>query len=538
MFDIVRAAGWRRIVTLALVQLLRSAGSVGVASLLSAQLNATLAAISAGDASVLARTTAGCCLYALLLGLVTLVSERLKASYVRVVMLGVRRDVMRGVCESGPADGAGSSDALTLLGQNMQTLEADGVRNLVDIFDAVSQVVIACAALLVMDPLVAVASIAATALPTLLPRLFSSALESCQRSIVEATQSYNSRVRDAAQGAEVVRSFGAQGAIEDLHQTAAEKLEGRRAHLSQVTGLLMGTTNFVSISMQFLVMALAGCAAVAGSLSVGSIVAVTQLTGQVVGPASQLSSKLGRLRALRPILEQVEAAARVGEPQRRTEVSSSLELRHASFSYDGAPALRDVSVRLERGRAYAIVGRSGGGKSTLLRLLAGELAPEAGELLVDGRPCAAPDIAAIHQNVFLFDDTVRNNITLWGDFPEHEVDRAVEAAGLSGTVAALPQGLDTPVGEGGSRLSGGERQRVAIARALLHRKSVLLVDEATSALDARTAEQVEDTLLSLEDVLVVEVTHRLDPERAGRYEQVLELSDGRLREVGRRRGEK
>lgn len=538
MFDIVRAAGWRRIVTLALVQLLRSAGSVGVAALLSAQLNATLAAISAGDASVLARTTAGCCLYALLLGLVTLVSERLKASYVRAVMLGVRRDVMRGVCESGPADAAGSSDALTLLGQNMQTLESDGVRNLVDIFDAVSQVVIACAALLIMDPLVAVASIVATALPTLLPRLFSSALEGCQRSSVEATQGYNSCVRDAAQGAEVIRSFGAQGAVEGLHRTAAERLEGERAHLSQVSGLLMGTTNFVSISMQFLVMALAGCAAVAGSLSVGSIVAVTQLTGQVVGPASQLSSKLGRLRALRPILEQVEAAARVGEPERRTEVSSSLELRHASFSYDGAPVLRDVSVRLERGRAYAVVGRSGGGKSTLLRLLAGELRPEAGELLVDGRPCAVPDVAAIHQNVFLFDDTVRNNVTLWGDFPDREVDRAVEAAGLSETVAALPQGLDTPAGEGGSRLSGGERQRVAIARALLHRKSVLLVDEATSALDARTAEQVEDTLLSLEDVLVVEVTHRLDPERAGRYEQVLELSDGRLREVGRRRGEK
>ena len=106
--------------------------------------------------------------------------------------------------------------------------------------------------------------------------------------------------------------------------------------------------------------------------------------------------------------------------------------------------------------------------------------------------------------------------------PEESTHRVLEV------VAALPDGLDTPVGEGGGRLSGGERQRVAIARALLYGKTTLLVDEATSALDKETATRVEDTLLALDGVTLIAVTHQLDAEHAARYDEVLEMKDGRL----------
>ena len=149
-------------------------------------------------------------------------------------------------------------------------------------------------------------------------------------------------------------------------------------------------------------------------------------------------------------------------------------------------------------------------------------------MLVDGRAGCVPDAAWVHQNVFLFDDTLRENIGLGGTFTDEQIGSALRLAGLGEVVAALPDGLDTPVGEGGGRLSGGERQRVAIARALLYGKTTLLVDEATSALDKETAARVEDTLLALDGVTLIAVTHQLDAEHAVRYDEVLEMKGGRL----------
>jgi ABC-type multidrug transport system fused ATPase/permease subunit len=157
-------------------------------------------------------------------------------------------------------------------------------------------------------------------------------------------------------------------------------------------------------------------------------------------------------------------------------------------------------------------------------------APSSGTLLVDGEANAIPDVAFVHQNVFLFDGTLRENITLGGSFSDAAISQAMHLAKLDDVAAALPQGLDTPVSENGTRLSGGERQRVAIARALLYSKRTLLVDEATSALDRNTAAQVEDALLSLDGVTVIAVTHHLDKTHAARYDKVLTMKNGHLKD--------
>lgn len=280
-----------------------------------------------------------------------------------------------------------------------------------------------------------------------------------------------------------------------------------------------------------------GLFTLSGLVSVGSVIAVTQLSGDVISPAPEISSKLAKVKAgqeilalFRSIEDQSEKDGAHVTCTRRAVPASAFGLEGMSFAYDGEErqVLCDCSVRFKAGRKYAITGASGGGKSTLLGILAGALAPQAGSVCVDAEAGALPESVSIHQSVFLFDGTLRENITLWGAFEQDDIARAIRLAGLGEVVAALPQGLDTAMGENGARLSGGERQRVAIARALLHGKTVLLVDEATSALDAEMAEQVEDALLSLDGVTVIAVTHRLDETRTARYDKVLEMSEGHL----------
>ena len=199
--------------------------------------------------------------------------------------------------------------------------------------------------------------------------------------------------------------------------------------------------------------------------------------------------------------------------------------------------LSDVSLALRPGGRYALVGASGSGKSTLLNLLMGGEDGYTGSVRVGGHELRDVDAGSlcdlmglIDQQVFLFDDTLRNNVTMFRDFPEEAVLDACRRAGLGSLVAE--KGLGYECGEGGANLSGGERQRVSIARALLRKTPVLLVDEATSALDARTAAEVAGAILDLEGPTRLVVTHRLEPALLARYDKIFVLREGRVVERG------
>lgn len=535
--------GTRGLACFCVVDFLFCLSSMGIALLLSALLDAATAAVAVGDVSPVVRLALASCLYALVLGALNLASDVLRALIVRDAMVNIREGAARGMI-AGASCGrvCDSAEQLTVLGQNMDVLENDCITGPLDILESVFQIAIGCTMLVLINPLIALISLAGMALPTLVPQLFGKRLSCQQQQVVEDTKSYNGCVRDTAQGGEVIRSF-------HVEQHALDKLSGmigryqrHKADLNMTMACARSLASVAGIAMQFCIMGMTGVFAIWGYVTIGSIVAVTQLSGSVISPATELSNKISKLKSTYPILDRLDKLS--DTPGARQEIAvceprRSIELDDVSFSYgDTGPAegrlsnapttLRNCSKRFDAGKKYAIVGKSGCGKSTLLELLGGSLRPSSGHVLVDGRAGCVPDAAWVHQNVFLFDDTLRENIGLGGTFTDEQIGSALRLAGLGEVVAALPDGLDTPVGEGGGRLSGGERQRVAIARALLYGKTTLLVDEATSALDKETAARVEDTLLALDGVTLIAVTHQLDAEHAVRYDEVLEMKDGRL----------
>ncbi len=192
--------------------------------------------------------------------------------------------------------------------------------------------------------------------------------------------------------------------------------------------------------------------------------------------------------------------------------------------------MENISLTFKKGGKYALTGPSGCGKSTLLKLILGWLPGYDGSITFDGSDACGytpeqlgKQMSYIEQNVFLFNTTIRDNITLGEDFSDEQIEKALRASALSSDLAEMPQGLDTPVGENGSNLSGGQKQRVAIARALIHDRSILLVDEGTSALDQKNAGIVEDSLLDNPDLTLILVSHHLSPERKARFTGVYNL---------------
>jgi ATP-binding cassette, subfamily B, bacterial PglK len=222
--------------------------------------------------------------------------------------------------------------------------------------------------------------------------------------------------------------------------------------------------------------------------------------------------------------------------------SKAIAFDAVSYTYarNEAPAVGGVNLTIERGQSIGIIGATGAGKSTMLDLLLGLIAPTAGRVLVDGHDIReAPrawqrQIGYVSQTPYMLDDTVRRNVAfgLPGDaIDEPRLRAAVSAAQLDDVVAALPQGLDTTLGDRGARLSGGQRQRVAIARALYRDPAVLVLDEATAALDSETEREVNRAIESLHGTrTVIVVAHRLSTVR--RCDRIVVLREGRIAAVG------
>ena len=255
----------------------------------------------------------------------------------------------------------------------------------------------------------------------------------------------------------------------------------------------------------------------------------------------ELAREIPSFRKVDQVISEAEAFHRIVPGKRvfegfRQEISFS----HVDFSYlDGTPVLSDVSFKIPKNRFVALVGPSGGGKSTLVDLLARLIDPDRGGITLDGVNLKEYDLRSyrqklgvVSQDIFLFNDTVLHNICYGSN--EVSPERAEEAATLANAhefIQALPDGYQTVVGERGVSLSGGQRQRIALARALYKRPEILILDEATSSLDSESERTIQNSIMSIRDrYTIVAIAHRLSTIEASDYIYVVEK--GRITDRG------
>ncbi|HEX4914961.1 MAG TPA: ABC transporter ATP-binding protein, partial [Vicinamibacterales bacterium] len=309
-----------------------------------------------------------------------------------------------------------------------------------------------------------------------------------------------------------VKITGRQPLFEERFRNVKRELgETKRRRAAAATLARVGVEATLIVSM-LIVVFLVMRADVSGGDTV-SVLALFAYTGfRVVPAANRLMLNVGYLREARPWIRTMDEdmrklrvpAPRPFEPG-PPMLQQSLVCEDVSFRYEEAapPALEHVSFSIARGQSIGIVGPTGAGKSTLVDVLLGLLTPTGGRVLIDGEPLEGREriwqrqIGYVSQDVYLLDDTLRRNIAFGvpdGAIDERRLEKAVWLARLEDTVAAMPQRLETMIGEDGVRLSGGERQRVAIARALYHDPPVLVFDEATAALDNQTEREVTEAI--------------------------------------------
>ena len=281
-------------------------------------------------------------------------------------------------------------------------------------------------------------------------------------------------------------------------------------------------------------------------LSIGQMLAVFSYLWYMIGPVEQLLGLQYAYYAAGGALSRInELLARADEPQHAGgadpfagQATVGIEVQGLRFAYRDEPVLDGLDLAIAPGEKVAIVGASGGGKSTLVQLLLGLYTPQTGTIRFGGTPLEAiglervrEHVAVVLQHPALFNDTVRANLTMGRERDDAACWRALEIAQLADTVRSLPQGLDSVVGRSGVRLSGGQRQRLAIARMILAEPQVLILDEATSALDAATEYALHQALNGfLRGRTTLIIAHRLSAVKQA--DRVLVFDGGRIAEQG------
>lgn len=259
-----------------------------------------------------------------------------------------------------------------------------------------------------------------------------------------------------------------------------------------------------------------------GYITIPAFIAVQYSSGWIVGSLGQVAGLTAVLKSTEPVREKIINFKDIVIPNEKDiEDVKKIEFKEVDFAYsEDKKIIKKLSFKTEKGGKMLIQGASGSGKSTILRLISGELFPDSGKVLLNDRELKNKRLGFVSQNPAVFNESLRYNITLGKDFNETQIKKAVEGAGLVDFVEE--HGLDYLIEDEGGNISGGQKQRIEIARALLYNCSVLLVDEGTSALDKDTADKVHNTILGLGKT-VVEVAHYIPDEVKVKFDTVLEL---------------
>lgn len=382
-----------------------------------------------------------------------------------------------------------------------------------------------------------------TVLPLIASLLTGSRLQTVESRVSERNGEFTAALSDCLAGFTVVKNFRAEREIFRLFAQSNKALEhekftGRRIKtLVGMIGAVTGIFAQLGVFIAGVYLSMKG-----GSMTPGAVVLFVNLMNFIISPIAELPGLLACRKAALGLVDKLAVALERSSSREGSETLNRLEhgirLENVSFAYEpGKTVLHGINAEFEAGRAYALVGGSGSGKSTLLNLLMAAETNYSGHILADGIELSDISteslygtMAAIQQNVFVFNASIKDNVSMFHDFPKTEMDEAIARAHLGALIRE--RGEDYLCGENGSGLSGGEKQRISIARSLLKKSSVLLADEVTAALDAQTAHRVSSDILDLQGITRIVVTHTLEESLLRRYDKIFVLRSGRIEEAG------
>lgn len=376
----------------------------------------------------------------------------------------------------------------------------------------------------------------------LVPLLFGKALQQRQERYSAALAAFTEKTKDFFSGYEVIRSFSIGSHIRRRFQQENKAAANAKFHADYFIAVNESLADMLSTLSTVVVVFVAAYMVLRGRITAGTLLALIQLSSTFSVPVLVLMQNVPKMTSMKAIIEKLgrfcdDKTDHEDECARRnTSFEKGLTLKDVRFAYEsGKEVLQGIDLELKPGGKYALLGESGCGKTTLTKLMTGYSQNYQGSISYDdkevkdlNRQELSQVVSLIHQNVYLFDTDIYDNICLGQDFSETELDQALRKSGVEKFLPQLEGGLYAKTGENGNRLSGGQRQRVAVARALIRRTPVLILDEGTSAVDEKTACDIEESLLAETELTLITITHHMQEALRDRYDRIIHIERGQV----------
>ena len=437
----------------------------------------------------------------------------------------------------------GSGQVLSKLSNDLKSIEENYFDFYITLIDIGISFIGAIILMLWYSPVLTMVAIALSILPLLVSIPASKEITRTEKNLSKENADFMEFMRDTLSGYFVIKSFHAESELEGRFHKENIKIEKAKFFRRFAEENINLLSTAASVVMRLGVFLFGAWLSLSNRhITPGIVLAFLQLLTFVIAPIEKIPSLFANRKAARSLIAQTEELFyEKPDEQEKIEINtlrSAIEVQNLSFSYENTEkALQAISLTIHAGKKYAIVGASGSGKSTLFKLLTKYSNEYDGNILFDGidlrnitYSSLSEIISEVQQNVFVFHDSIYNNICLYKKISEEKFDYVIRKSGLSSLIQQ--KGKNFSCGANGSKLSGGEKQRISIARALLRNASVLLMDEASSALDEKTADEIMNSILDMPDITSLVITHRLNSTLLKKYDGIFVLHHGKIVEFG------
>ena len=419
----------------------------------------------------------------------------------------------------------------------------DGVNNIYGMIMQLVFVIVAVIYLLCVEPfillIVAVVSIVQFGVPNILKKKIGSS----RKEYTEALEVYLDGIKGDLGGHKVIRTFDAVKQILGKEEKLSDFVCRKNEYSSQTLYWAQALASFVSNGAFLIVLGSCMFFATIGRITVGEVVAITNMMNFVLTPCKTISNGMIQLKAMEKVKAELEALLeQESENDNKENIEENIReicLDNVNQKISDSFSLDKLTINFEKGKKYAIVGKSGSGKSSIIKLLTEYGADYTGRVLINGQELSGLNRESImhvspvcYQQTYIFNDTVFNNVALYQNYSKDEVIEALRKAGIYDTIQRLPAGIDEKIQENGQNFSGGELQRIALARLFLRNKAMTFLDEITSGLDNATAYEIEKRLLD-EDMTIINISHRYNKALMQKYDEIIVMDAGKIIERGR-----
>lgn len=466
-----------------------------------------------------------------------LISRMMRISYMRDTILDVRKMAFSKIINMPFKQYTQKSKEVYLsnLINDVNTFENTFFISLLNYLINMTMYVLSIIFLIILDYKIAIGMFIYSLLLFALARLFTKKTTKLEQEISSTNENFTMTMANTFNGIEILKLNNIEDKFLKKSVTTINRLEKRKYEANVFSEVQREGIHILSAVVMVLVLVYLGYG-IQGAMTLAEAGLIFQLSNSSSRFLIEAFPLLNRIKASLSIYNKIakpeESSVKIGSGTSEFNLDKNIKLSDVSFSYDNKPVIHKASFTIEKGKKYLIKGVSGAGKSTLMNLLAMTYDDYDGSITVDGvdyrdinEKSFHEKVAFIYQDVFLFEDTIKNNITLYRDIPEEQITYAVKVCGLDAVIDDRKGGIEERLAENGKNLSGGQRQRISIARAIAKNAQILFVDEGTSSLNEELGKEIEKLFLQLDNT-VIAISHRYYEGVTENYDYVLEIKNG------------